>query len=57
MHLYGFGVQKSRVKKERRTNREWCGKGEKYEKEIIYMNPLNTEVSYTESANTTLSNA
>ena len=57
MHLYGCGVQKSRVKKERRTNSEWCGKGEKYEKEIIYMNPLNTEVSYTESANTTLSNA
>ena len=43
-------------KKERRANREWRGKGEKYEKEIIYMNPLDIEVSYTKSANTILSN-
>ena len=43
-------------KKERRANREWRGKGEKYEKEIIYMNPRNIEVSYTKSANTILSN-
>ena len=28
----------------------------KYEKEIIYMNPRNIEVSYTKSANTILSN-
>ena len=39
-------------KKERGANREWRGKGEKYEKEIIYMNPRNIEVSYTKSANT-----
>lgn len=56
MHLYCFGAQKFAVKKERRANREWRGKGEKYEKEIIYMNPLDIEVSYTKSANTILSN-
>ena len=44
MHSYCFGAQK------------WRGKGEKYEKEIIYMNPRNIEVSYTKSANTILSN-
>lgn len=56
MHLYCFGAQKFAVKKERRANREWRGKGEKYEKEIIYMNPLDIEVSYTKSANTILFN-
>lgn len=56
MHLHCFGAQKSGVKKERRANREWRGKGEKYEKEIIYMNPLDIEVSYTKSANTILLN-
>ena len=35
MHSYCFGAQKFAVKKERRANREWRGKGEKYEKEII----------------------
>ena len=56
MHSYCFGAQKFAVKKERRANREWRGTGEKYEKEIIYMNPRNIEVSYTKSANTILSN-
>ena len=56
MHSYCLGAQKFAVKKERRANREWRGKGEKYEKEIIYMNPRNIEVSYTKSANTILSN-
>lgn len=47
-----FGAYGFSGKKERRANREWRGKGEKYEKEIIYMNPLNIEVSYTKIANT-----
>ena len=44
MHSYCFGAQKFAVKKERRANREWRGKGEKYEKEkTFYVRTENLE--------------